>query len=117
MKARTSGIRSETSAPRRSRKFTSERIQEMTTLEERIGTPYAAAFTKCAKKVLIEGEDFRKRLDQRRIDSAKAIKPVYFVVTQGRTLIVRPFRFCRSAPIGTGALFGVEFCRPEMLYV
>jgi hypothetical protein len=24
------------------------------------------------KKVMIEGEDFRKRLDQRRVDSAKA---------------------------------------------
>ena len=71
--ARTSGeSESETSAPRRSRKFTSERIQEMTTLEERIGTPLRSRLYEMCKKVMIEGEDFRKRLDQRRVDSAKA---------------------------------------------
>ena len=59
----------ETTAPRRSRKFTSERIQEMTTLEERIGTPLRSRLYEMCKKVMVEGEDFRKRLDQRRIDS------------------------------------------------
>jgi DNA replication protein DnaC len=63
---------SETTAPRRSRKFSSERIQEMTTLEERIGTPLRSRLYEMCKKVMIEGEDFRKRLDQRRVDSAKA---------------------------------------------
>jgi hypothetical protein len=59
-------------APRRSRKFGSDRIQEMTTLEERIGTPLRSRLYEMCKKVMIEGEDFRKRLDQRRGDSAKA---------------------------------------------
>jgi len=58
-------------APRRSRKFSSERIQEMTTLEERIGTPLRSRLYEMCKKVMIEGEDFRKRLDQRRSDSAR----------------------------------------------
>jgi DNA replication protein DnaC len=57
--------------PRRSRKFSSERIQEMTTLEERIGTPLRSRLYEMCKKVMIEGEDFRKRLDQRRSDSAR----------------------------------------------
>ena len=61
----------ETTGPRRARKFTSERIQEMTTLEERIGTPLRSRLYEMCKKVMIEGEDFRKRLDQRRIDSVK----------------------------------------------
>jgi DNA replication protein DnaC len=59
-------------AKRRSRKFTSERIQEMTTLEERIGTPLRSRLYEMCKKVMIEGEDYRKRLDQRRFDSVKA---------------------------------------------
>lgn len=67
----TSEPDAETTAPRRSRKFTSERIQEMTTLEERIGTPLRSRLYEMCKKVMIEGEDFRKRLDQRRADSAK----------------------------------------------
>ncbi len=71
--ARTSAEpKSEATASRRSRKFSSERIQEMTTLEERIGTPLRSRLYEMCKKVMIEGEDFRKRLDQRRIDSAKA---------------------------------------------
>jgi DNA replication protein DnaC len=56
----------------RSRKLSAERIQEMTTLEERIGTPLRSRLYEMCKKVMIEGEDFRKRLDQRRLDSAKA---------------------------------------------
>lgn len=55
---------------RRSRTFAVERIQEMTTLEERIGTPLRSRLYEMCKKVVIEGEDYRKRLDQRRIDAA-----------------------------------------------
>src|SRR6266542_3189035 len=54
---------------RKSRTFASERIQEMTTLEERIGTPLRSRLYEMCKKVMIEGEDYRKRLDQRRFDS------------------------------------------------
>lgn len=57
---------------RRSKTFASERIQEMTTLEERIGTPLRSRLYEMCKKVMIEGEDYRKRLDQRRFDSVKA---------------------------------------------
>ena len=56
-------------APRRSRSFSTERIQELTTLEERIGTPLRSRLFEMCKKVMIEGDDYRKRLDQRRIDS------------------------------------------------
>jgi DNA replication protein DnaC len=59
-------------AKRRGRTFASERIQELTTLEERIGTPLRSRLYEMCKKVMIEGEDYRKRLDQRRFDSAKA---------------------------------------------
>lgn len=55
---------------RRNRSFASDRIQEMTTLEERIGTPLRSRLYEMCKKVMIEGEDYRKRLDQRRFDSA-----------------------------------------------
>jgi DNA replication protein DnaC len=57
---------------RRSRTFASERIPELTTLEERIGTPLRSRLYEMCKKVMIEGEDYRKRLDQRRFDSVKA---------------------------------------------
>jgi DNA replication protein DnaC len=57
---------------RKSRTFASERIQEMTTLEERVGTPLRSRLYEMCKKVMIEGDDYRKRLDQRRFDSAKA---------------------------------------------
>ncbi len=57
---------------RRSRTFASERIQELTTLEERIGTPLRSRLYEMCKKVMIEGDDYRKRLDQRRFDSVKA---------------------------------------------
>jgi DNA replication protein DnaC len=64
---------SETTAPqRRSRNFSSERMQELTTLEERIGTPLRSRLYEMCKKVMIEGEDYRKRRDQRRVDGAKA---------------------------------------------
>jgi DNA replication protein DnaC len=55
--------------PRRNRSFTSERIQELTTLEERIGTPLRSRLFEMCKRVMIEGDDYRKRLDQRRFDS------------------------------------------------
>ncbi|HSS21766.1 MAG TPA: ATP-binding protein [Pyrinomonadaceae bacterium] len=54
---------------KRKRTFAQERIQEMTTLEERIGTPLRSRLYEMCKKVMIEGEDYRKRLDQRRFDS------------------------------------------------
>jgi len=57
---------------RRNRSFTSERVQEMTSLEERIGTPLRSRLYEMCKKVMIEGEDYRRRLDQRRFDSVKA---------------------------------------------
>jgi DNA replication protein DnaC len=57
---------------KRRRTFATERIQEMTTLEERIGTPLRSRLYEMCKKVMIEGEDYRKRLDQRRIDSSPA---------------------------------------------
>lgn len=53
---------------RRSRTFAAERMQELTTLEERIGTPLRSRLYEMCKKVMIEGEDYRKRLDQRRFD-------------------------------------------------
>ena len=56
----------------RSKTFASERIQELTTLEERIGTPLRSRLYEMCKKVMIDGEDYRKRLDQRRFDSPKA---------------------------------------------
>ena len=55
---------------KRRRSFATERIQELTTLEERIGTPLRSRLYEMCKKVMIEGEDYRKRLDQRRLESA-----------------------------------------------
>ena len=55
---------------KRRRSFAADRIQEMTTLEERIGIPLRSRLYEMCKKVMIEGEDYRKRLDQRRVDSA-----------------------------------------------
>jgi DNA replication protein DnaC len=46
---------------RRTKTFASERIQEMTTLEERIGTPLRSRLYEMTKKVIIDGEDYRKR--------------------------------------------------------
>jgi DNA replication protein DnaC len=57
---------------RRSKTFASERIQELTTLEERIGTPLRSRLYEMCKKVMIEGEDYRKRLDQRRVEPARS---------------------------------------------
>ncbi|HEY0431933.1 MAG TPA: ATP-binding protein [Pyrinomonadaceae bacterium] len=57
---------------RRSKTFAAERIQEMTTLEERIGTPLRSRLYEMCKKVMIEGDDYRKRLDQRKIDPTPA---------------------------------------------
>ncbi len=50
--------------PRR-RMRTSERVNEMTTLEERIGIPLRSRLYEMCKKVLIEGDDYRKRLQER----------------------------------------------------
>ena len=56
--------------PKRRRTFAADRIQEMTTLEERIGTPLRSRLYEMCKKVKIEGDDYRKHLDQRRFDSS-----------------------------------------------
>jgi DNA replication protein DnaC len=62
---------SNTDTRRRTKSFAAERIQELTTLEERIGTPLRSRLYEMCKKVMIEGEDYRKRLDQRRFESAQ----------------------------------------------
>ena len=66
----TAEERDSSDTKRRGRTFASDRIQEMTTLEERIGTPLRSRLYEMCKKVMIEGEDYRKRLDQKRFDSA-----------------------------------------------
>jgi DNA replication protein DnaC len=48
-------------AQRNSRSFTSKRIQELTTLEERIGTPLRSRLYEMCSAVEIKGEDYRKR--------------------------------------------------------
>jgi DNA replication protein DnaC len=55
--------------PKRRRTFAADRIQELTTLEERIGTPLRSRLYEMCKKVMIEGEDYRRHLEQRRFDS------------------------------------------------
>src|SRR5258705_6016812 len=56
--------------PKRRSTFAADRIQEMTTLEERIVFfKHKPAYEMC-KKVKIEGEDYRKHLEQRRFDSS-----------------------------------------------
>lgn len=57
---------------KRRRTFAADRIAEMTTLKERIGTPLRSRLYEMCKKVVIEGEDYRKHLDQRRADLVKA---------------------------------------------
>jgi DNA replication protein DnaC len=57
---------------KRRRTFAADRISELTTLEERIGTPLRSRLYEMCKKVMIEGEDYRKHLDQRRLDSANS---------------------------------------------
>jgi len=52
----------ETGDQKRRRTFAADRIQELTTLEERIGTPLRSRLYEMCKKVKIEGEDYRKRL-------------------------------------------------------
>lgn len=47
------------------------RIQELTTLEERIGTRLRSRLYEMCTKVKIEGEDYRKHLDRRRFDSSR----------------------------------------------
>lgn len=48
-------------AQRSNRSFSSKRIQELTTLEERIGTPLRSRLYEMCSKVEIRGEDYRKR--------------------------------------------------------
>src|SRR6266498_4879709 len=49
----------------------SARIQDLTTLEERIGTRLRSRLYEMCNKVVIEGEDYRKRLDKRRFDATR----------------------------------------------
>ena len=54
-----------------SKKLNAERIREMTTLEDRIGTRLRSRLYEMCHEVLIEGEDYRKQLDRRRFDSTR----------------------------------------------
>jgi DNA replication protein DnaC len=58
---------------KRRRTFAADRIQEMTTLEERIGTPLRSRLYEMCKKVMIEGEDYRKKLDRPRFDASRQL--------------------------------------------
>jgi len=49
----------------------SARIQELTTLEDRIGSRLRSRLYEMCTKVVIEGEDYRKRLDKRRFDASR----------------------------------------------
>ncbi len=53
------------------RKVNAERIREMTTLEDRVGTRLRSRLYEMCHEVLIEGEDYRKQLDKRRFDSTR----------------------------------------------
>jgi DNA replication protein DnaC len=46
------------------------RTRDLTTLEERIGIPLRSRLYEMCKKVVLEGEDYRKRLNQRQFDTA-----------------------------------------------
>ena len=54
-----------------SKKVNAERIRELTTLEDRIGTRLRSRLYEMCHEVLIEGEDYRKQLDRRRFDSTR----------------------------------------------
>jgi DNA replication protein DnaC len=54
-----------------SRKVNAERIREMTTLEDRVGTRLRSRLYEMCHEVLIEGEDYRKQLAKRRFDSTR----------------------------------------------
>src|SRR5258705_1118304 len=54
-----------------SKKVNAERIRDMTTLEDRIGTRLRSRLYEMCHEVLIEGEDYRKQLDRRRFDSTR----------------------------------------------
>jgi DNA replication protein DnaC len=54
------------------RTFASGRSQNTATLEERIGTPLRSRLYQMCKKVMIEGGDYRKVINQKRGDSAQA---------------------------------------------
>lgn len=59
----------ETTGFQRSRKrSTSRRLHELTTLEERIGTPLRSRIYEMCNKIVITGEDYRRVLDMERFD-------------------------------------------------
>lgn len=55
-----------------SRKRDAERIRALTTLEDQIGTPLRSRLYEMCRKVSIEGEDYRRHLNERRADPANA---------------------------------------------
>lgn len=55
----------ETETEPRRRSKSSDRLAEVATLEERIGTPLRSRLYEMCKKVVIEGDDYRKRLQQK----------------------------------------------------
>ena len=59
-------------APRTfSRKVNSERVREMTTLEERIGSRLRSRLYEMCTKVVMEGEDYRTHMGRRRFDVSR----------------------------------------------
>ena len=54
--------------PTRGRKLHSDRIKEMTTLEDRIGSRLRSRLYEMCTKVMLEGEDYRTHMGRRRFD-------------------------------------------------
>ncbi|MFN2532648.1 MAG: ATP-binding protein [Pyrinomonadaceae bacterium] len=54
-----------------SKKGTSERIQELTTLEDRIGSRLRSRLYEMCHEVRLEGEDYRKRSDRRSFEATR----------------------------------------------
>ena len=55
---------SDTGDPKRRRTFAADRIQELTTLEERIGTPLRSRLYEMCATLIMEGQDYRKGFGQ-----------------------------------------------------
>jgi DNA replication protein DnaC len=53
-------------------KSSSERIREMTTLEDRIGSRLRSRLYEMCTKVVMEGEDYRTHMGRRRFDVSKS---------------------------------------------
>ena len=61
-----------TEIPRVGAKNNSERIREMTTLEDRIGSRLRSRLYEMCTKVVMEGEDYRTHMGRRRFDVSKS---------------------------------------------